>query len=471
MRKGNWRLGNNVTCRIGMIGTCITCHSSESFLSRQWSSASEVFEAAFQSLAQRSFLASSLVAGRWTMRRVVWLRTWCVSCSLARSASASQAEAISLIFVRIQFYHLENVFDYGLRHCCVTLNNNACFTRRQPESKMRRRLGRWPFAMREQVWVESTSLLTHTYTCDIWIVADTEKILASAREKERERAFFGTVSRERMGQVKASPGFRTFMGSLESHLLLPYKRLTDVSKLFKLWIDLDRQNCSNDKFCDVALRFEKSSVSLLQAQCLVSFAIHNFLFKFVFLCIDWCVHAHSIPQRKWKVMTAHPEKGGDPKTFQKLNKAVTVSKIWKRHKIEWTTKWKNAAAIHLYCLHHVICMSLLCHCYLIGTGCQSMLKHRYQQLPVWSSMCMLLSMLGIARVRSVSRSVGSASVVELFLPHSCCTFNSNCWPRPRCPHLSHFMTFIIFYPMLICGPLHFTLTVTKFLVSCCSVMF
>ena len=85
-----------------------------------------------------------------------------------------------------------------------------------------------------------------------------------------------------MGQVKASPGFRTFMGSLESHLLLPYKRLTDVSKLFKLWIDLDRQNCSNDKFCDVALRFEKSSVSLLQAQCLVSFAIHNFLFKFVF---------------------------------------------------------------------------------------------------------------------------------------------------------------------------------------------
>jgi hypothetical protein len=33
-------------------------------------------------------------------------------------------------------------------------------------------------------------------------------------------------------------------------------------------------------------------------------------------------------------MTAHPEKGGDPKTFQKLNKAVTVSKIWKRHKIE-----------------------------------------------------------------------------------------------------------------------------------------
>lgn len=181
---------------------------------------------------EMDYAARSLAANIWN---------WCVSCSLARSASASQAEAISFIFVRIQFCHLENVFDYGLRHCCVTLNNNACFTRRQPESKMRRRLGRWPFAMREQVWIESTSLLTHTYTYDIWIVADTEKILASAREKERERerAFLGTVSRERMGQLKASPGFRTFMGSLEFHLLLPYKRLTDVSKLFKLWIDLD----------------------------------------------------------------------------------------------------------------------------------------------------------------------------------------------------------------------------------------
>ena len=345
-----------------MIGTCITCHSSESFLSRQWSSASEVFEAAFQSLAQRSFLASSLVAGRWTMRRVVWLRTWCVSCSLARSASASQAEAISLIFVRIQFYHLENVFDYGLRHCCVTLNNNACFTRRQPESKMRRRLGRWPFAMREQVWVESTSLLTHTYTYDIWIVADTEKILASAREKERERAFFGTVSRERMGQVKASPGFRTFMGSLESHLLLPYKRLTDVSKLFKLWIDLDRQNCSNDKFCDVALRFEKSSVSLLQAQCLVSFAIHNSYSSFFFcVLIDVYMHTayHSANERWWPRIQRRVE-------IQRPSKSWTRLWLWARYGKGIKLNEQRNERMRLRYICTVSIMSFVCRCYVIA---------------------------------------------------------------------------------------------------------
>ena len=63
-------------------------------------------------------------------------------------------------------------------------------------------------------------------------------------------------------------------------------------------------------------------------------------------------------------MTAHPEKGGDPKTFQKLNKAVTVSKIrWKMHKTDLTEQRHESVRLRYIC--SVSVMSFVGRCYIV----------------------------------------------------------------------------------------------------------
>ena len=126
-------------------------------------------------------------------------------------------------------------------------------------------------------------------------------------------------------------------------------------------------------------------------------AIHN-LFKFV-LFIDGCVQPHC----KWKVMTAHPEKGGDPKTFQKLNKAVTVSKIrWKMHKTELTEQRHKACGcdtfvVYRWCHLYVDAMlSLLSQWYSMPKYAKASWGTRHYQY---------VYVVKYARVRSVSSSV------------------------------------------------------------------